>query len=153
MNYEKRFHSWHSILIEIGRSPLSKVPKESGWSAREILGHLVDSAAINLLRFKSVLILNKSEFTGYNQSEFVSRNNYDSRNYGDILHLWLSINTALVKLANSLSPNQLSTPLSAETFQKIAFVQPSKKSEENLEFLIYDYFEHLDHHVKQITEL
>ena len=153
MNYEKRFHSWHSILIEIGRSPLSKVPKESGWSAREILGHLVDSAAINLLRFKSVLILNKSEFTGYNQTEFVSRNNYDSRNYSDILHLWLSINTALVKLANSLSTDQLSTPLSAETFQKIAFVLPSKKSEENLEFLIYDYFEHLDHHVKQITEL
>jgi len=50
--------------------------KEGGWSIKEILGHLFDSAGNNHQRLLRYVKGGELKFPGYDQEEFVRRANY-----------------------------------------------------------------------------
>jgi len=115
-------------------------PSEGKWSKKEILGHLVDSAIHNLVRFTEINYLEKPYcLRPYNQIDLVNLNKYQTINTNDLIQLWLSLNKQIIWVIKSLDEKALDYK-----------VISSDHSIVNLRFLITDYVEHLEHHINQI---
>lgn len=137
-------------LIEIGEAYLSKThrqqlaakPKPTQWSKKEILGHLIDSARYNLRRFTEIHIKPKPyQIIDYEQDELVIVNDYQRAEPKDLIMLWVGLNRQIIHIIREL--NEKTVQVQAKL--------PNQKMT-NLLFLINDYLDHLEHHVKQIVE-
>jgi hypothetical protein len=111
------------------------------WSKKQILGHLLDSAANNHHRFVRAQIENGLSMPGYAQKEWVSTQHYQSRPWTELLTFWTAYNTHLLYVMET-------TPADRRTIQcRIGADQPV-----TLEFLMIDYVRHLQHHVSQLLK-
>ncbi len=153
MDYSDDLARWLTKLDHLGKKGEAQVWRDGAWTSCEILGHLLDSATINRLRIKTICLLPGSEFTGYNQREFVDRNRYKSMEYENILDLWYQMNASFFNLIKGLTPAELNQALPMELFNKISFKLPTERSEQNLRFVITDYVDHLEHHLRQMQSL
>lgn len=114
--------------------------KTGKWSKKEILGHLVDSAIHNLVRFTEINYIEKPyRHRPYNQIDLVNLNQYQTMDIHDLTELWLSINKQIVRLMKSVDEKALD--------YKIIL---SDESVIDLRFLMTDYVDHLEHHIRQL---
>lgn len=115
-------------------------PAAGAWCAREILGHLVDSACNNHRRF----ILGQGAapivYDGYDQDDWVQRQRYADVPFRDIAVLWAAYNRHLAHVIAS-------TPDAALARSGRA---PSGDGDVTLGFLMSDYVVHLRHHLDEI---
>lgn len=110
------------------------------WSKKEVLGHLVDSAIHNLVRFTEINYSEKPyRHRPYNQIDLVNLNQYQKTDIKELTQLWFSINSQIVRIMKSVDENALD--------YKIIL---SDESVIDLRFLMTDYVEHLEHHINQI---
>src|SRR6476659_3164358 len=58
------------------------------WSPKEIIGHLIDSAAHNHLRFVKAQLSDHLAFTGYNQADLVRVKRYNEEPWKQLVQLW-----------------------------------------------------------------
>ena len=107
-------------------------PAPGKWCAREVLGHLIDSACNNHRRFVVGQWDEAATFDKYVQDEWVARQRYANAEWADLLALWRAYNLHL-----------------AHVLERMA--GPARSSE-RLRFLAADYVEHLEHHLAQIAE-
>jgi hypothetical protein len=113
------------------------------WCAREVLGHLIDSACNNHRRFVVGQSPSTSQFDGYNQNEWVARQHYDAVPWRDLVALWTAYNRHLAHvIANTPDEAAARTALS-----------PDGSSHVSVAFLMEDYVTHLRHHLVQIQKL
>jgi len=111
-------------------------PSTEKWSAIEILGHLTDSALVNLQRF--VRCTYESGFTlTYAQDEWVTAQIYKDANIEELLKLWQLLNHQIVTVLNHYPADRLQ----------------AKCNDQTVEFLAVDYVEHMHHHLGQIIAL
>lgn len=110
------------------------------WSKKEILGHLIDSAIHNLVRFTEINYIAKPyRHRPYNQIDLVNLNQYQTKDINDLSELWLSLNKQIIRIMKSVDEKALD--------YKIIL---SDESVIDLRFLMTDYVEHLEHHINQI---
>ena len=111
------------------------------WSKKEILGHLVDSALINLQRFVRCTYEENFKLT-YQQVEYVNIQQYQNMPVEDLLTLWRLINRQIVKVLKCYPNNRMG-----------AVCDTGKNAIElhTVEFLVSDYLDHILHHLNQIT--
>mgnify|MGYP000945228848 CR=1 FL=1 len=112
---------------------------ESKWSKKEILGHLIDSAANNHQRFIRAQYENEP-IIFYDQNEWVNLTNYQSMNSVDLINLWKAYNQLILNIIIQI-PNEKLTRLVGNQDGKFTLL-----------FIIEDYVNHLQHHVYQILE-
>jgi DinB family protein len=116
----------------------AKIPGK--WSKKEIIGHLVDSAIHNLVRFTEINYLEKPyHHRPYNQIDLVNLNQYQTMDIIDLTQLWLSINKQIVRLMKSVDEKALDYEIILSDASVI-----------DLRFLMTDYVDHLEHHIKQL---
>ncbi|MNQ42587.1 hypothetical protein D3C85_562920 [compost metagenome] len=114
--------------------------KHGKWSKKEILGHLIDSAIHNLVRFTEINYVEKPyRHRPYNQIDLVNLNQYQTKEINELTQLWLSLNRQIVRIMKSVEEEALD--------YKIIL---SDDSVIDLRFLMTDYVEHLEHHINQI---
>src|ERR1700756_4150279 len=65
------------------------------WSRKEILGHLIDSAQINLQRFVRCTYEEEFKLT-YEQVEWVQANRYQEADINELLSLWRLLNRQII---------------------------------------------------------
>lgn len=124
------------------RQKLAAKPKPTQWSKKEILGHLIDSARYNLRRFTEIHIKPKPyQIVDYEQEELVLVNDYQRVEPKDLTMLWVSLNKQIIHVIKQQNKKTL----------QIQAKLPNQKTT-NLLFLINDYLEHMEHHVKQIVD-
>lgn len=125
--------------------PLSRwsyKPNPEKWSKKEILGHLIDSAINNLQRFTEIqhaprpFVIRK-----YRQDDLVIANAYQQAMVGDILDLWVSLNRRIARVIELQSEQTLA-------YEIIVGGDQIK----DLRFLMDDYVDHLQHHLRQIMD-
>lgn len=123
------------------RTRLRREPEK--WSPREILGHLIDSAATNHRRFVLGQGPGLERFDGYDQNAWVERQRYHEAPWRDLVALWSAYNrhlahviavTPAAALANSATAADGSGPMT-------------------LGFVMEDYVRHLRHHLEQLRTL
>lgn len=114
--------------------------KPGKWSKKEVLGHLVDSAIHNLVRFTEINYVEKPyRHRPYNQIDLVNLNQYQTKEINELTQLWFSLNQQIIQIMKSV-------PEEALDFKIIL----SDESVIDLRFLMTDYVEHLEHHINQI---
>jgi hypothetical protein len=128
-----------SALSEIAASTQPSGP--NSWSTKQELGHLIDSAANNHIRFVRAAI--EPELTGpsYAQNAWVQTHAYHEKPWTTTLFFWHAYNTFLVELIAHIPPDKLTTPCT------IGSSEPS-----SLRFLIEDYVLHLQHHLDHLLQ-
>ena len=122
------------------------------WSRKQILGHLIDSAANNHQRFVRAQFSDDLAFPGYDADQWVDAQKYTDTAWPDLIELWRAYNLHLVHVVSRIPEPVLTQPRNKHTLDKIAFktVHPSVPA--TLEYLIRDYLDHLKHHLDQILE-
>lgn len=110
------------------------------WSAKEVLGHLVDSAGNNQQKFVRMLAATAPlEFVGYAQDEWVAAQHYQEADWRGLIELWKVLNLHLAHVIEHADPAKLGNTIRIEG-----------KGPFRLDFVMADYVEHLKHHLRQI---
>ncbi len=128
-----------SILAEIGEEKMSLKPLPNKWSKKEIIGHLIDSATNNHQRFVRGQFETLPEIR-YEQDKWNEYGFYQQIDSKQIISFWTIYNKQLIEIIKRIPTENLKRQI---------------KVGENLltlDFLIADYVEHLEHHLRQVTE-
>jgi hypothetical protein len=111
----------------------------SSWSSKEELGHLIDSAANNHVRFVRASIERELRAPKYAQEDWVSIHAYQDMPWSSIVAFWIQYNTFIADLIARIPDDKLTT----ECF--IGDGEPV-----TLRFLIEDYVLHAQHHLDHL---
>jgi len=110
------------------------------WTKKEIIGHLIDSAQINLQRFVRSTYTENFKVT-YDQVEWVDAQHYFDADIRELLELWRLLNKQIVRVLENYPPDRL---------QVQSDTGKTGVSFQTVEFLAQDYVNHLNHHLKAI---
>ncbi|WP_426477021.1 DinB family protein [Chryseobacterium sp. CBSDS_008] len=110
------------------------------WSKKEIIGHLCDSAFTNIRRFV-VTQYKENENIVYDQNFWVKAQDYQNVPISDLIDLWKSLNYQIVHVVENIPD---------EALQRACDTTKTEPRVYTLEFIINDYVDHLQHHLKAI---
>jgi hypothetical protein len=140
-----------SIRLEgISDEAAAKRPSAGKWSPKEVIGHLIDSAANNHGRFVRAQTTDDLVFAGYDQDAWVRLQRYNERPWVDLIALWRSYNSHIAAVVASISADRLSLQRSRHNLDEIAWRTVSRDKPATLEYFIRDYLAHMKHHLEQI---
>jgi hypothetical protein len=126
-------------------------PKAPGkWSPKEIIGHLIDSAANNHARFVRAQAMDDLLFDGYDQDAWVRVQRYNERRWLALIQLWHAYNGHLADVMECANPDALTRPRARHSLDRIAFQALDPSTPATLAFMMRDYVAHLKHHPDQI---
>ena len=149
-DFQQTIESASEKLTQLEETESERPRAEDHWSSKQIIGHLIDSAANNHARFVVGQLKDDLVFAGYDQDGWVRTNHYQERAWPDLVQLWRSYNLHLHHLMTHADQAKLSTPCTLHTLQEIAFKTVPKAEPVTLEYLMKDYVDHMKHHLAQI---
>ena len=129
-----------ALLCELDVEKFSFKPTPEKWSKKEILGHLIDSAANNHQRFVRVQF-ESNPIIAYDQNKWNEFGYYQKMEKNQLISFWTLYNKQLLELIRLIPDKNLSRTCQMKDGTLL-----------NIEFLINDYVVHLEHHLKQIVE-
>jgi len=127
-------------VLEIEDTSVNHKPSPEKWSKKEILGHLVDSAINNLQRLIRVQYEPGVKIV-YDQDQWVKIQNYQYMDIKSVVELWYLMNQQIIRIVKSFPTEKMNLKIDTG-IDKIEL--------HSAEFLIGDYLEHMEHHLKQI---
>jgi hypothetical protein len=126
-------------LALIGEQEASQRPAPGKWSAKEILGHLIDSASNNHQRFVRAQEGESLTFPKYEQDHWVRVQDYNATSWPELIELWRLYNRHLAHVIERIPTEALQIP---------CHILPNEKV--TLGFLVEDYVVHMRHHLGRI---
>jgi len=113
--------------------------REGGWTRKQIVGHLCDSATNNRQRFVRASIDGKHAGPGYAQDAWVNAHGYVNMDWKTLLEWWRVEHEILKAVVARIPEDRFETSYSVGDDAPVT-----------LRFLIQDYIAHQRHHLKQI---
>jgi hypothetical protein len=123
-------------LVTISEAEASVPEREGKWSAKEVIGHLIDSAVNNLGRIVRLQIEAGQSLPGYEQMAWVRLQHYAEREWAQVLALWFALNEHVAWTIAHVEKARL-------TNRGVVAGEPL-----TLGFLIEDYVAHMEHHLR-----
>ena len=124
-------------------------PAESKWTLKEIIGHLIDSAANNHQRITRLQLMDELHFPSYENEKWLAVEKWNSFRWLEILSLFLYYNLFLVHLIRNTDPDCLKNRWFGQNRNGDCLF--------TLEELINDYLrhfkEHLEHFETRLKEI
>jgi hypothetical protein len=110
-----------------------------GWSRRELLAHLIDSAANNHVRFLHAALYSELEMNRYNQDGNIKFQAPNQVAWPLLIDLFASYNRYLAHVVAQIPAEKLPVSCRIVPYEPVT-----------LEYLANDYLTHLLHHLSQI---
>ncbi|MBP1774735.1 MAG: DinB superfamily protein [candidate division NC10 bacterium] len=126
-------------LLSISDARASEKPYADTWSLKEILGHLVDSAANNHQRIVRMQEVRDIGVFRYAQQHWADSQKYQARPWEAVVELWFQYNLHLAHIIGQVDPKAL------EHVCDMGYANPA-----TLAFVIEDYLRHVKHHLAQV---
>jgi hypothetical protein len=139
-------------LLTISDADASEARAPGKWSRKEIVGHLIDSAANNHARFVKAQATDHLLFDGYDQDAWVQVQRYKEQSWVDLVELWRAYNLHLAKVMGSADRAVSDRPRTRHNLDQVAFVRISRDRPATLTDFMRDYVAHLEHHVRQAVD-
>ena len=127
------------ILRQVTETESAKPVLAGGWSRKQVLGHLIDSASNNHQRFVRAALQPSLELPGYDQDGCVRVQAVQEAPWILLVSLWGEYNRYLAHVLSHLPPEKM------ETVCRIGANEPV-----TLRFIAEDYLRHMLHHLRQI---
>jgi hypothetical protein len=131
--------STDGALRQISEQESGKPVLAGGWSRKQVLGHLIDSASNNHQRFVRAALQGSLDFPAYEQAGCVRVQAVEEAPWTTLIALWTSYNRYLVHVIAHLPTDKLEAPCRIGSGEPVT-----------LRFLVEDYLRHLLHHLGQI---
>jgi hypothetical protein len=129
------------LLSQMHTDALSIKPAHDQWSKKEILGHLIDSAANNHQRFVRATYGAAADFPPYAQEDWVRNQRYNARDWESLVFLWSAYNRHLIHVIESFPEDTRFAPCSIGKDEPVP-----------LDYVVKDYLRHLQLHLKDILD-
>jgi hypothetical protein len=128
-------------------------PRAPGkWSPREIIGHLIDSAANNHQRFVRATMQDDLVFPGYEQERWVSLQRYATTPWKELLDFWFSYNRHIARVMAAVPDEPRLRVRAKHNLDDIATHAPKTPEQATLDYFMLDYVDHLEMHLRQILD-
>jgi hypothetical protein len=138
-DFERTIETSYDQLLKIAEADADAALAPGKWSRKEVIGHLIDSAANNHHRFVKAQFTDDLLLSRYAQQSWVKSQDYGGRAWAELLLLWKSYNLHLLHVASRIPAERLETLCRFEDGESVS-----------LGFLVADYVVHLKHHLKQV---
>jgi len=116
--------------------------KGEGWSVKEILGHLLDSASNNHQRYGRYIPKGNLNYPAYDQEQCVKRADYRAFDFKRLLSLWYNYNQLLLNMFAGIPAADLDSTIAIGDKPPVAIRK-----------LIPDYFAHMENHERQARRI
>ena len=126
-------------LREISETESTQSILPGGWSRKQVIGHLIDSASNNHQRFVRAALQTSLDFPGYDQGGSVRVQAVQDADWQLLVALWAAYNRYLAHVIARLPASKLETVCRIGSGDAVT-----------LEFLAKDYVTHLGHHLGQL---
>jgi hypothetical protein len=114
--------------------------REGGWTRKQIVGHLLDSAANNRQRFVRAVIDGAYIGPKYKQDEWVAAHGYAGQSWQTLLDWWHVEHAILAGVVDNIPVERMNVLCTVGDDAPVT-----------LQFLIEDYIRHQLWHLRQIT--
>lgn len=126
-------------LRAINPAESAKPLRQGGWSRKQVMGHLIDSASNNHQRFVRAVLQDSLDFPAYDQDGNIRVQAPQDADWLLLISLWAGYNRYLAHIIARLPESRL------ETVCRIGAGKPV-----SLSFVAEDYLTHLLHHLRQV---
>ena len=126
-------------LRQVSEPESEKPVLSGGWSRKQVIGHLIDSASNNHQRFVRAAQQSSLDFPGYDQDGNIRLQAPQEADWLLLISLWAAYNRYLAHIIARLPESKLETPCRIGSGAPVT-----------LEFIATDYLRHLLHHLTQI---
>jgi hypothetical protein len=142
-DFKETIDSASPRLLQISETQSERARTEEHWSAKQIIGHLIDSAANNHARFVGGQLKDDLVFPGYDQNRWVEIQQYQQAPWPQLVDLWRAYNLHLLHVMACTPPDKLNNRCAQHSLQTIAFDTISESETATLGYLMKDYVVHL----------
>jgi len=128
-----------SLLSAFEEAEFSAKPVSSQWSKKEIIGHLIDSAANNHQRFVRAQFEHIPTIR-YEQNKWNECSFHQEISAEQIIAFWTIYNKQILEIVKRIPEEHLSKEMSDG--EKVMTIDD----------VFIDYVEHMEHHLKQVLD-
>ena len=140
----KYIDSWEQKLTDLPIDTITSKRNKQNRTIKQILGHLIDSAANNHQRMIRLQYNEKLDFPDYQQDNdlWISLQDYQNADWNTTIQMWKYYNLHVIQVINSVDQTKLDN--SWQSFEDIKVT---------LRQMIKGYLGHIELHFNEIQEL
>ena len=140
----KYIDAWEQKLTDLPVETITQKRNRQNRTIKQILGHLIDSAANNHQRMVRLQYNEKLTFPDYQQDNdlWIALQDYQNADWNTIIQLWKYYNLHMIQVIKSVDQSKLKN--SWQSFENITVT---------LQQMIEGYLGHIDLHLSEIQEL
>jgi len=120
------------------------------WSAKQVIGHLIDSASNNHQRFVRANFTDDLIFPGYDQERWVALGRYADAPWLSLITLWREFNLQIARVMEATPDEVKNTLRRRHNLHQIAWLAVPEDQPATLGYFMNDYVDHLEHHLGQV---
>jgi hypothetical protein len=139
-------------LARLAEPTVTWRPKPNAWSTKEIIGHLIDSAANNHQRFVRAAQQDDLVFPGYDQDYWVRVQGYATIPWSEIVMLWRAYNVHLARVMAAVPADVRYRQHDKHNMHVLGWQPYAADQPAALDDLMRDYVLHLKHHLSQARD-
>lgn len=137
--FRAELESIHDALLELPSELADTSWREGGWTRKQIVGHMLDSAANNRQRFVRASIHGSFVGPDYAQDGWVAAHGYAGMSWATLLNWWQVEHEILAAAVDCIPKERLDASCTV-----------GENAPVSLQFLVEDYIRHQRWHLKQL---